>query len=76
MTGKITHLNRATGMAAALTEEGYSIIETSGSDPIEIGDLVSWQDDTVLGDATLQNRTQGVKYSVYFQNHHVSHPTL
>ncbi len=77
MTGQVALVNPRRGMVAVLTEEGaYSIIEMLGDDPPEIGDVISWDDDTALGGETVRNRTQGEDYEVYFQNHHVTKGNL
>lgn len=76
MKGIVHYINQQRGMVAVLTEQGYSIFEIIGSDNIEVGDSVSWRDDTVLGGETLTNHTQGERYEVYFQNHHVHQSQL
>lgn len=73
MLGRVALVNPRRGMVAVLTEDGdYSIIEMLGDDPPEIGDTISWGDDTALGSETVENRTSGEAYDVYFQNHWVS----
>lgn len=77
MKGVITNINQRRGMVAVKTENGdYSIFELLGSDEINVGDHVGWNEDTVLGDATLENKTQKTSFQVYFQNHHVNHAIL
>jgi hypothetical protein len=59
-------------MIAVLTEDGsYSVFELLGNDAVEVGDSVSWKDDTSLGLEQLINHTQADRYDVYFQNHYV-----
>lgn len=75
--GIIRYMNSNRGMVAVLTEnENYSVFELLGGDPVEVGDVVSWKDDTALGGELLTNHTQGGHFEVYFQNHHVSRPQL
>lgn len=72
MKGVVRHINHHRGMVAVLTEEGsYSVFELLGGDAVEVGDIVSWKDDTALGSEQLTNHTQGECYEVYFQNHYV-----
>ena len=73
MSGQVYEINESRGMVAIRTENGdFSVFELLGGDPVEIGDEVSWQDDTSLGSTRLRNITQGSSYEVYFQNHWVS----
>lgn len=77
MTGVVAQMNIGAGMVAVMTEGyGYSIFELLGGDPVEVGDHVSWGDDTALGDELLTNHTQRERYEVYFQNHHVPESQL
>lgn len=77
MKGTVHYINHQRGMVAVLTEEGsYSIFELMGGDTVEVGDQVSWQNDTALGSENLSNRTQGERYEVYFQNHYVPESQL
>ncbi len=77
MKGTITQINRIRGMVAVATEsDGYSVFELLGGDSVELGDAVSWKDDTALGSEVLTNHTQGERYEVYFQNHHVNQQLL
>jgi hypothetical protein len=72
MRGTIKYINPSQGMVAVLTEEGqYSIFELLCSDPVELGDVVSWNLATALGGEHVTNHTQGERYEVYFQNHDV-----
>lgn len=71
MKGIITHINGT--FVAVLTDDGdYSVFELLGDDPVDIGDRVSWANDTGFGGERLTNRTQTQTYEVYFQYHHVS----
>jgi hypothetical protein len=71
--GTVFQINQARGIVAVQTDDGdFSILELCGADPLETGDVVSWEDDTALGGEALANYTQGEKYEVYFQNHHVA----
>ena len=76
MKGVVHFINQRRGMVAVLTEDGYSIFELLGGDRVELGDSVSWQDDTALGSEILSNNTQDECYEVYFQNHHVHESQL
>lgn len=77
MKGTISNINKRRGMVAVKTIEGsYSIFELLSNDEVEVGDQVEWAEDTVLGDATLKNQTQGTSFEVYFQNHHVNQSFL
>ena len=70
MTGIVCEINQRRGMVAVRTEQGdFSVFELLSADPVEIGDEVSWQDDTSLGSTLLRSHTQGETYEVYFQNH-------
>lgn len=74
MKGVIKHINSARGMVAVLTDDGsYSVFELLGGDSVEIGDVVSWNNDTGLGGEEITNHTQGERFEVFFQNHYV-HP--
>jgi len=73
--GTIHAINQNRGMVAVRTEEGsFSVFELLGGDPVSIGDSVSWKDDTGLGDELLTNHSEGARFEVYFQNHHI-HPS-
>lgn len=75
MKGVIKHINASRGMVAVLTEDGsYSVFELLGGDSVELGDVVSWKDDTALGGEQITNHTQNEQFEVYFQNHYV-HPS-
>lgn len=77
MKGVITNINSQRGMVAIKTENGdYSIFELLSNDKVVIGDQVEWTDDTSLGDTTLKNKTQGIAFIVYFQNHNVNQSIL
>lgn len=71
MTGTITAMNPGRGMVAVKTDGGYSIFELTGGDEFEIGDKVSWQDDTALGSEYIMNHTRREQVEVFFQNHYV-----
>lgn len=72
MTGYVAEINHGRGMVAIDTSHGYSIFELMGGDEFEVGDEVSWVEDTVLGSAYVTNRTRNERCEVYFQNHWVS----
>lgn len=77
MKGVIAHINENRGMVAVATEAGgFSIFELMGGDSVAINDVVRWGGDTPLGSATLVNETQGERFEVYFQNHHVGQHQL
>ncbi|MBA4286864.1 MAG: hypothetical protein C0434_15170 [Xanthomonadaceae bacterium] len=76
MRGVVRYINEHRGMVAVLTENGFSVFELLGGDPVEVGDTVSWADDTALGGELLTNHTQGERYEVFFQNHHVHQSQL
>ena len=64
-------------MVAVLTENGdYSVFELLGGDHAGVGDVVSWQNATALGDELLTNHTQNSRFQIFFQNHHVSRSQL
>ena len=72
MRGAIHGLNPGRGMVAIKTENGdFSVFENLNDSEFEVGDEVSWPNDTGLGDEPLTNHTQAYRTSVYFQNHHV-----
>lgn len=76
MKGIVHYINQQRGIVAVITEQGYSIFEIISGDNVEVGDSVSWRDDTALGGEILTNHTQGDRYEVYFQNHHVHQSQL
>lgn len=76
MKGTIHYINRNRGMVAVYTEHGYSIFELTSSGTVEVGDSVSWHEDTALGSGMVTNHTQGERYEVFFQNHHVNQSLL
>lgn len=77
MKGTVKFINPNRGMVAILTENGdYSVFELLSGDSVEVGDSVSWSDDTALGSEMLSNHSQRSRYEVYFQNHHVSPQNL
>jgi hypothetical protein len=73
MRGQVFAMNPRRGMVAIETEgHGFTIIELLSDDDIEIGDEMSWSDDTGLGSETYRNITKGTRMDVYVQNHWVS----
>lgn len=54
----------------------YSVFELLGDDPVDIGDRVSWVNDTGFGSEPLTNRAQRQTCEVYVQYHHVSQDGL
>jgi len=72
MRGRIYAINPNRGMVAIETENnGYSIFELLNDDNINVGDEVSWTQDTSLGSTILTNKTRDSRFEVYFQNHWV-----
>jgi hypothetical protein len=71
MNGAVAVINQSRGMVAVRTEQGFSIFEIRSVDSFEVGDEVSWDDDTARGGEVIFNHTQGFSVEVYFQNHHV-----
>ncbi|MCX5805895.1 MAG: hypothetical protein NT010_07495 [Proteobacteria bacterium] len=72
MKGTIIAINERRGMVGVQTEnDDFSVFELLGGDSIEVGDEVSWKDDTSLGSTTLTNITDGSCFEVFFQNHWV-----
>lgn len=76
MIGRVFAVNRARGMVALATEDGYTIIEMLGDDPPDIGDEMCWAEDLPLGDEWVRNLTERSRLEVYFQDHHVSRGNL
>lgn len=77
MDGRIELINHKRGMVGVWTDEaGYSTFELLSDDEIEVGHVVSWEDDTANGDTMLTNHTTGYKFMVYFQNHWVSRESI
>ncbi len=71
MKGQVVNINQQRGMAAVQTEDGeFSIIELLG-DPMEVGDVLSWEGDYPLGGEEIWNVTQEMTVDVFFQNHGV-----
>jgi hypothetical protein len=67
MKGVIKHINASRGMVAVLTEDGrYSVFEPLGGDTVELGDVVSWKNDTGLGGEQITNHTKNEWFEVYF----------
>ncbi len=72
MKGIAVAVNDQSGMVGVQTENGdFSVFELLSSDPIEVGDEVTWKNDTSLGSTFLTNITQGSRFEVFFQNHWV-----
>lgn len=70
MKGTIVAINEGKGMVGVETENGdFSVFELLGGDSVEIGDEVSWKEDTSLGSTILSNTTDGSHFEVFFQNH-------
>ena len=77
MEGVVHSMSPRRGMVAILTESaGFTIIEMLSQDDIEIGDEMSWEDDTGLGSETYTNVTKGERFDVFVQNHWVSSKQL
>lgn len=77
MKGTVHEINYRRGMVAILTDNGdFSIFELTSEEPLEIGDVVAWKEDTSLGHAKISNLTQNKQFEVYFQNHWVSKQQL
>jgi hypothetical protein len=72
MTGIVFAINHNRGMVAVKTEDcDFSVFELLGDDSVELGDEVSWKDDTSLGSTWLRNVTQEETFEVFFQDHWV-----
>ena len=77
MRGTISRINPRRGMFAIQTDSGdFSVFENIGNEEFEIGDEVSWRNDTGMGSEQLTNHTKNRTCDVYFQNHWVSKSNL
>ncbi len=77
MNGKVYQINPKKGMVAVLTENGdFTIIEIIGSYEIDIGDEMTWKNDTGLGSEQYRNITKNQVINVFVQNHCVSESQL
>jgi hypothetical protein len=75
--GTVHAINPLRGMVAISTpSNGFTIIELLGSNEVEIGDVVSWQNDTGRGSEIYRNETRGETLDVHVQNHAVSAAAL
>jgi hypothetical protein len=73
MSGTVTQVNPGRAMVAVRTDNAdYSVFEVIGGEEFEIGDNVSWREDTPLGGHQVVNRRTGERADVYFQNHYMS----
>lgn len=77
MKGSIYRINHNRQMIAVKTDEGgFSVFENINEAEFELGDSVSWRNDTGLGSESLKNLTKNRTVEVYFQNHHVTQENL
>lgn len=77
MKGTVCAINKQRGMVAIKTEtDGFSIFELFGDDNFNLGDEISWSEDTPLGDCKVKNHTEDEFAEVYFQNHGVTEGNL
>jgi hypothetical protein len=77
MNGKLYQINPKRGMVAVLTENGdFTIIEIIGSYEIDIGDELTWKNDTALGSEQYRNITKKQDIEVFVQNHWVNKSQL
>lgn len=75
-TGIVEDININSGMVGIKTNEGYTIIELIEYGEIEIGDKISWNNETGLGSEIYKNISKNTTSEVYVQNHHVSNNNL
>lgn len=77
MRGAVYAINPQGSMVAIdAGDNGYTIIELLDGSEIEIGDEISWANDTGLGSETYKNVTRGERFEVFVQNHFVSEDSL
>ena len=77
MKGTIFRINPKRGMIAILTQNGdYSVFENTSSEEFEIGDEVSWRNDTGMGFQKITNLTSNFTTEVCFENHWISKSNL
>jgi hypothetical protein len=77
MNGKLYLINPKRGMVAVLTENGdFTIIQIIGSYEIDIGDELTWKNDTGLGSERYRNITKNQIIEVFVQNHWVNKSQL
>jgi hypothetical protein len=76
--GVVSAINHRRGMVAIWVEQrgGHTIIEMQSSDEISVGDHITWDTDTSMGDNPYRNETKGWVAEVYVQNHDVSQSSL
>jgi hypothetical protein len=76
MTGYVHTINRRRGLVAIHEDgDGFTIVELPGSDPINLGDRLEWEDDR-LGTAVYANHTKGTQINVNVQAHGVAEPRV
>jgi hypothetical protein len=71
--GTVYAINPRRGMVAIATpDNGFTIIELLGSYEVDVGDAISWDNDTGLGSETYRNETRNEAMDVFVQNHAVA----
>ena len=74
--GTIAFIDREQSAAAIRTDTGeYTIVELDVALPMDVGDAIEWDDDT-LGFEIYLNRSKNIEYEVFVQNHHLDESTL
>jgi len=77
MKGLVFRVNREIGIAAVQTQPGeYSIFDFHGNGPVETGDAVRWEGNTLLGPLPLCNLTKNKTFEVFFQCHQITQEQL
>ena len=77
MKGKVYQINPKRGMVAVLTEnDDFTIFEIIGSYEIDVGDELTWNNDTGLGTEQYENLTKNHIIEVFVQNHWVNKSQL
>jgi hypothetical protein len=75
--GTIVMIDREQCTAAIETENrGYTVIELDPDWPVEIGDVVEWEDDDELGFQDYRNTRNQAIGGVFVQNHDVDEKSL
>ncbi|MGH2568658.1 MAG: hypothetical protein ACRDGA_09980 [Bacteroidota bacterium] len=77
MKGSIYKINRARQMIAVKTEDGsFSVFENINEADFELGDKITWRNNSGLGSESMNNLSKNHTVEVYFQNHHVTKDIL
>jgi hypothetical protein len=75
--GTIAIVDPEQSAAAIATEgRGYTVVEVDPDWPVEVGDIVEWDDDDGLGFQAYQNVSKDAFGDVFVQNHDLDEASL